>query len=131
MRLQRTRHTKYTRWATLLLLLVLGCREKVAEVHLGLPLTASQAHRISFVQWSDPHLFDAGANRHGEGVAEEQVDNWAAFHWAVLETNKLVLEEHRPIDFVVITGDFGLYNIELPALKENLHQPENCTRDPG
>jgi hypothetical protein len=60
-----------------------------------------------------PNLFDAGIDRHGEGVEEEAVDNRAAFHWAVLETNRLVLAEHRTIDFVVITGGFGLQNVEF------------------
>jgi hypothetical protein len=53
-----------------------------------------------------PHLFDAGTDRHGEGVEEEALDNRAAFHWAVLETNRLILAEHRTIDFVVINCCF-------------------------
>jgi hypothetical protein len=60
-----------------------------------------------------PHLFDAGTDRHGEGVEEEALDNRAAFHWAVLETNRLILAEHRTIDFVVITGGFGLQNVQI------------------
>jgi hypothetical protein len=65
---------------------------------------------------TDPHLFDAGGARHGEGVQEEALDNRAAFEWAILETNRLVLAEHRAIDFVVITGDFGLENVRLPQV---------------
>src|SRR5580704_8318149 len=53
------------------------------------------ARHITFVQWTDPHVFDAGKGRTAEGVREEELDNWAAFHWAVLQTNRLVLTEHR------------------------------------
>jgi hypothetical protein len=71
------------------------------------------AGRVTFMQWTDPHLFDAGIGRHAEGVLEEALDNRAAFHWAVLETNRLQLTEPRRIDFVVITGDFGLSNVDV------------------
>src|SRR5215471_14418075 len=104
MRLIRSQGKKHARkgWAaaTVILVLTFGCGPRASEIGLGPPSTNSQAHRVTFVQWSDPHLFDAGGNRHGEGIVEEQLDNWAALHWAVLETNRLVLEEHRPIDFV-------------------------------
>jgi hypothetical protein len=74
---------------------------------------------------TDPHLFDAGAARIAEGVAEEALDNRAAFDWAILETNRLVLTEHRTIDFVVITGDFGLENVILPPI-DNLPGAKKC-----
>ena len=91
--------------------------------------------RVTFVQWSDPHLFDAGAAREGKGIEEEQLDNWSALHWAVMQTNRLVLQEQRKIDFVVITGDFGLYNVtmDLPDLKGKDGKPikdKNCGHDP-
>jgi len=74
---------------------------------------------------TDPHLFDAGGARQGEGVAEEALDNRAAFQWAILQTNRLVLAEHRTIDFVVITGDFGLENVDLPPI-DNLPGARKC-----
>jgi 3',5'-cyclic AMP phosphodiesterase CpdA len=81
----------------------------------GLESSSSRPSRITFVQITDPHLFDAGWGRHGEGIQEEALDNRAAFDWSILETNRLLLSEARPIDFVVITGDFGLENLQLPA----------------
>jgi 3',5'-cyclic AMP phosphodiesterase CpdA len=72
--------------------------------------------RVSFVQITDPHLFDAGWGRHGKGIEEEALDNRAAFEWSILETNRLLLSENRSIDFVVITGDFGLENLQLPPI---------------
>jgi hypothetical protein len=66
---------------------------------------------------TDPDLFDAGRARHAEGIQEEALDNQAAFHWAILETNQLVLAEHHTIDFVVITGNFGLQNVLLPTFE--------------
>src|ERR1700753_3542080 len=50
------------------------------------PVMAATTSQLTFVQWTDPHLFDAGTGRHGEGVEEEALDNRAALHWAVLET---------------------------------------------
>jgi hypothetical protein len=78
------------------------------------------------VQWTDPHVFDAGKGRHAEGVREEELDNWAAFHWAVIETNRMVLAEHRNIDFVAITGDFGLENIHLPPVAGQAADTQDC-----
>jgi hypothetical protein len=66
------------------------------------------------VQKTDPHIFDAGGARHGEGVTEKALDNRAAFNWAIRETNRLLLAERRPIDFVAITSDFGLENLNPP-----------------
>lgn len=42
---------------------------------------ASKTRRVTFVQMSAPHLFDAGVDRHAEGVEEEALDNRSAFHW--------------------------------------------------
>ena len=54
-------------------------------------------------------------------------------HWAVLQTNRLILEDHRNIDFVVLTGDFGLYNVKMPDLRNKsgtVKDDGKCARDP-
>jgi hypothetical protein len=94
-----------------------------------------ESGRITFIQWSDPHLFDAGAPREREGVEEERLDNWSALHWAVLQTNRFIVEDRREIDFIVLTGDLGLYNvkIDLPDLQDakgQVRHDQNCARDP-
>ncbi|MGA9641328.1 MAG: hypothetical protein WBQ72_08025 [Terriglobales bacterium] len=95
----------------------------------GLPSDPrSNTRRVTFVQMTAPHLFDAGVDRHAEGVEEEALDNRAAFHWAVLETNRMVLAEHRTIDFVVITGGFGLRNVSLSSAAKKCECPK---RDKG
>ena len=96
------------------------------------PASSSSARRVTFVQMTDPHLFDAGSARHGEGVEEEALDNRAALHWAVLETNRLVLVERQAVDFVVITGDFGLDNVVMPPMPGAAHDKCECPkRAPG
>jgi hypothetical protein len=96
---------------------LLSCGRDSRTTSSSILQSAAQAgprtNRVTFVQWNDLHLFDAGLNRSGEGVDEEGIDNRLSLHWAVLETNRLVLAEHRTIDFVVITGDFGLENVRL------------------
>jgi len=97
----------------LLLLFATACSHSPEPQGGPSQLSAVRTRHVTFVQWTDPHVFDAGKGRTGEGVREEELDNWAAFHWAVLQTNRMVLTEHRDIDFVVITGDFGLENVLL------------------
>lgn len=64
--------------------------------------------QITFVQISDAHLFDGGKKRDTrEQASAEQQDTWAAFRWAIRQTNAL-MEGGAQIDFVVFTGDFGL-----------------------
>src|SRR5258708_384111 len=98
----------------LLVLWATACSRKPKPPAAPATPTPSAARHVTFVQWTDPHVFDAGKGRHAEGVREEELDDWAAFHWAVLETSQLVLTERRTIDFVVITGEFGLENVQLP-----------------
>src|SRR5579862_711525 len=108
-----------------------GCNRTPPASNGVVTTTGPDTRRVTFVQWSNPHLFDAGSSRHAEGVFEEALDNRAALHWAVLQTNRMVLAEHRTIDFVVITGGFGLENT-LPDLTGAL--PKNCDcpkRKPG
>jgi len=107
-----------------------GCSDRTAQ-----PSTSTDKDgkaSLNFVQWSDPHVFDAGAARRDEGIEEEKLDNWSALHWAVLQTNRLTLEEHRNIDFVVLTGDFGLYNVKMPDIKNKsgvIKDGGKCARD--
>src|ERR1700733_4146724 len=113
------------------LMIAAGCGERTSG-----PPTSSERDEnagLTFVQWSDPHLFDGGASRRGEGIEEEKLDNWSALHWAVLQTNRLVIEDHRTIDFVVLTGDFGLYNVKMPDFKNKngaIEDDGRCIRDP-
>jgi hypothetical protein len=95
--------------------------------------TTDENAGLTFVQWSDPHLFDGGASRHHEGIEEEKLDNWSALHWAVLQTNRLLTEDHLNIDFVVITGDLGLYNVKMPDFRDKngaIQDDGSCVRDP-
>lgn len=101
--------------ALLAILLTTACSDRSATPLGPAQPSPTRTRHVTFVQWTDPHVFDAGKGRHAEGVREEELDNWAAFHWAVIETNRLALVEHRTIDFVAITGDFGLENVNLPA----------------
>ena len=113
------------------LMIAAGCGERRSR-----PSTSSERDGdagLTFVQWSDPHLFDGGASRRGEGIEEEKLDNWSALHWAVLQTNRLVMEDRRRIDFVVLTGDFGLYNVKMPDVKNKngaIEDDGRCVRDP-
>jgi hypothetical protein len=99
------------------LLVMSGCarqEKRIEPQSSNAPVGENKStRRVTFVQWSDLHLFDAGLTRSDEGVEEEAIDNRMALHWAVLETNRLVLSEHGKVDFLVITGDFGLNNVQL------------------
>jgi hypothetical protein len=125
----------HMRWPLIALLFVgYGCGP-APKPSTGSGREAPEKGRVTFVQWSDPHVFDAGAARQKEGIEEEPLDNWSALHWAVMQTNRLALEDHRKIDFAVITGDFGLYNVkmDLPDFKyeeaASAHET-NCRHDP-
>jgi 3',5'-cyclic AMP phosphodiesterase CpdA len=78
---------------------------------LGLMTLASAliagAQSVSFVQITDPHLYDAGNHLLPAGVREEILENRDALDWAILQTNRIE-DSGRHLDFVVITGDFGL-----------------------
>ena len=118
-------------WLTVCpLVIAIGCSDRVAE--LSISAQRDDNANLTFVQWSDPHVFDAGAARKAEGIEEEKVDNWSALHWAVVQTNRLILLDHRNIDFVVLTGDFGLYNVKLQELKDKngiIKSDGKCVRD--
>jgi len=109
-----------------------ACRNAASDSatasHKAAPDSESPTDRVTFVQWTDPHLFDAGLNRSGDGVYEEAIDNRAGLHWAVLETNRLALAEHRKIDFVVITGDFGIENVQLQEVQGTQSRKCDCPR---
>ena len=114
-----------------LMMTVTGCSDRPAN-----PSTSTEKGEnagLNFVQWSDPHVFDAGATRSNKGIEEEKLDNWSALHWAILQTNRLILEDRRNIDFVVLTGDLGLYNVKMPDLKNKsgtIKDDGKCARDP-
>src|SRR5882672_1819142 len=113
--------------ALLAILLTSACSRSSAPPRDPFQRSPTHTRHVTFIQWTDPHVFDAGKGRHAEGVREEELDNWAAFHWAVLETNRMVLAEHRTIDFVVITGDFGLENVQLPDVKGTPVEFRDCS----
>jgi hypothetical protein len=120
------------RTAILAVLLTTACSHPSAPARERFKPSPTHTRHVTFLQWTDPHVFDAGTGRHAEGVREEELDNWAAFHWAVLETNRMVLAEHRAIDFVVITGDFGLENVQLPDMPGLSADGRDCqNRKPG
>ena len=122
-------------WVSLLvplsIALTAGCGNHPQEKPIGSSASLAETERLTFVQWSDPHVFDAGGSRKDQetdkkGIEEEPLDNWSALHWAVLQTNRLV-REGKKIDFVAITGDFGLYNVILPIAGK--YAVESCRRD--
>jgi hypothetical protein len=111
-------------------MIAVGCGDRTAK--LSTAPEGDEDARLTFVQWSDPHVFDAGAARSREGIEEEKLDNWSALHWAVVQTNRLILLDHRNIDFVVLTGDFGLYNVKVPDLRDKtgkIKSDGKCVRD--
>lgn len=116
--------------AILCVLSATACTPPSAPAGGAFQSSPTPTRHITFVHWTDPHVFDAGKGRHAEGVREEELDDWAAFHWAVLETNRMVLAEHRDIDFVVITGDFGLENVLLKG-EEGKPLPACLAGKPG
>src|SRR5262245_20461171 len=69
---------------------------------------------ITFAHLTDPHLFDAGSGRHDSSVYEEALDNRAALNWSIIEINRIDVGVRR-IDFAVVTGDWGLDNVQLPS----------------
>jgi 3',5'-cyclic AMP phosphodiesterase CpdA len=74
--------------------------------------SASYAQTVSFVQITDPHYFDAGKRLLPLAGHEEFLDNRQALDWAVLQTNRLQAAG-KCLDFVAITGDFGLETVDL------------------
>jgi hypothetical protein len=117
-------------WCCPIVLVVLwatACSRPSAPAREKFEPSPTRTRHVTFVQWTDPHVFDAGKGRAPEGVREEELDNWAAFHWAVLETNRMVLAEHRNVDFVAITGDFGLENIHLPPVPGQAADTQDCS----
>jgi Calcineurin-like phosphoesterase len=89
---------------------MLNKRVLVSSISVLLLLALSPAllaQSVTFVQFTDPHLYDAGAYLLPEGAKEEFLDNRAALDWAILQTNRLQASG-KHLDFVAITGDFGL-----------------------
>jgi 3',5'-cyclic AMP phosphodiesterase CpdA len=69
--------------------------------------TVTFAQSVTFVQLTDLHLYDAGNHLLPAGAREEFLDNRDALDWAVLQINRMQ-SSGKHLDFVVITGDFGL-----------------------
>lgn len=77
------------------------------------PNTPAAEQPVTFVQLTDPHIFDDGYKEATAGAFRIVADNREALTWAIAETNQIVASG-VPIDFVVITGDLGLQNVEIP-----------------
>lgn len=89
---------------------MLNARVLVSSISILLLLAlgpAIQAQSVTFVQLTDPHLYDAGNHLVPQGAREQFLDNRAALDWAILQVNRLQGSGKR-LDFVAITGDFGL-----------------------
>lgn len=70
--------------------------------------------KLSFVQFTDVHLFDEGTNQLPEDALRQAADDRTALRWAIQQVNEQVARGKK-FDLVVYTGDLGLENIELPA----------------
>lgn len=78
------------------------------------------AQTVTFAQFTDPHLYDAASHLLPQAALEEFLDNRTALEWAVLQVNRLQ-SSGKHIDFVAITGDFGLdvpKNGPIPSLDD-------------
>ena len=113
-------------------------------VVLLLVLSASAAaQKITFIQMSDAHLFDAGKKRKTEkpegptdkaSRLQERRDTWATWEWAFDSIDRLnKVGQH--INFLVFTGDFGLEkvtndpnfaNVNKDTKEATNNNPEEC-----
>jgi len=72
--------------------------------HAERPPISGASPRLTFAQLTDPHIFDAGKSREGKPPDQDELqDTLNTFDWALNE-----LAQRTDLDFVVITGDFGL-----------------------
>ena len=81
--------------------------------------TSGRTSTIKFAQLTDPHLFDAGkpSKKQTRTEAEkESAETLEAFEWALKQLNE---PENRGLDFVVITGDFGLEMVSISLRKKS------------
>ena len=81
--------------------------------------TSGRTSTIKFAQLTDPHLFDAGkpSKKQTRTEAEkESAETLEAFEWALEQLNE---PENRGLDFVVITGDFGLEMVSISLRKKS------------
>jgi hypothetical protein len=101
--LRRRSGRSRTMWLSLLLVVVVAACD-CARTGGGTPGS------VTFMQLTDPHLFDAGKPRLPKQPLHDLVDierTIDAFDWATDWPR-----DRRDLDFVVVTGDFGLE--ELP-----------------
>ena len=70
---------------------------------------AAAQQPITFVQLTDPHIFDSGKRGTDQEKTLERAGSDLAWRWALTETARIALKQK--IDFVVLTGDLGLEGI--------------------
>ncbi|MBZ5505823.1 MAG: metallophosphoesterase [Acidobacteriia bacterium] len=75
---------------------------------LAILVSGASAQSVTFIQITDPHIFDSNAHNTAMGGYTAQLDNESSLGWAILSINKLVASGKQHIDFVIFTGDFGL-----------------------
>lgn len=71
----------------------------------GVSLASAQS--VTFVQFTDAHLFDSAKHRTAQAGFEDYLDNRSSLAWAIKTINGLSLRV-KCLDFVAFTGDFGL-----------------------
>jgi hypothetical protein len=85
------------------------CKSFLVVLLISLTAGASfgWAQSVTFVQFTDAHLFDSAKHRSTQAGFEDYLDNRSSLAWAVRTINGLSLRV-KCLDFVVFTGDFGL-----------------------
>ena len=78
-----------------------------ALICLTVGVSLAGAQSVTFVQFTDAHLFDTAKHRSTTAGFEDYLDNRSSLGWAVKTTNGLSLRI-KCLDFVAFTGDFGL-----------------------
>jgi hypothetical protein len=77
------------------------------------------AQSVRFVQITDPHLFDGGA---------EGIENKAALAACIKKLNERT-DEHADYSFAVITGDIGIENLISTGKNPNTLEPDQAKRE--
>lgn len=91
------------------------------------PISRMQAHDLVFAQITDPHMFDDGPDpKEKSNINQPELTNKArdedarAFDWAIGQINRLNASgaSNTHIQFVAMTGDFGLEMVDFSSLKQ-------------
>jgi hypothetical protein len=111
----RFRATSRRSWlaGTLLLVVLAGCSFETSRP------TSARTSTVRFAQLTDPHIFDAGKPRQAQtrtAAEKESAEAVEAFEWALQELNE---PKNQGLDFVVITGDFGLEMVSIALRKQS------------